>query len=109
MPAGAAQVAPMRHKGLLVGHFFLAGKARGGEFTDEDEEILVLFAAQAAWRALNGATITTAKGSSGPTPGDAATPSGSLLRRKFIEVFEAPEPPDEIIELACPVRAGRFD
>ena len=53
MPAGAAQVAPMRHKGLLVGHFFLAGKARGGEFTDEDEEILVLFAAQAATAIAN--------------------------------------------------------
>ena len=48
MPAGAAQVAPMRHKGLLVGHFFLAGKARGGEFTEEDEEILALLASQSA-------------------------------------------------------------
>jgi len=31
-----------------MGNFFLGGKAGGGEFTREDEEVLVLFAAQAA-------------------------------------------------------------
>ncbi len=41
------QGTPMRHRGLDVGHFFLGEKACGGEFTDEDEEVLVLLAAQA--------------------------------------------------------------
>ena len=38
----------MRHRGKLVGSFWLADKVDGTEFTDEDEEILVLFASQAA-------------------------------------------------------------
>ena len=42
------QGTPMRHMGADVGNFFLADKADGEEFTDHDEEILVLFAAQAA-------------------------------------------------------------
>ncbi len=42
------QGTPMRHRGTDVGHFFLADKAGGEAFTDEDEEVLVLFAAQAA-------------------------------------------------------------
>ncbi|MCY4602499.1 MAG: GAF domain-containing protein [Acidobacteria bacterium] len=39
---------PMRHRGADVGSFFLAEKADGEEFTDDDEEVLVLFAPQAA-------------------------------------------------------------
>ena len=39
---------PMRHRGMYIGTFFLAGKEGGEGFTDEDEEVLVLFAAQAA-------------------------------------------------------------
>ena len=42
------QGTPMRHRGVQVGNFFLAEKEGGGEFTDEDEELLVLFASQAA-------------------------------------------------------------
>ena len=42
------QGTPMRHRGADVGHFFLADKANGEEFTDEDEEALILFASQAA-------------------------------------------------------------
>ena len=38
----------MRHGGLHVGNFFLGEKEGGEEFTDDDEEVLVLFAAQAA-------------------------------------------------------------
>ncbi|MDE2887197.1 MAG: response regulator [Gemmatimonadota bacterium] len=40
--------APIRHRGESVGNFFLAGKVSGPEFTDEDEETLVMFASQAA-------------------------------------------------------------
>ena len=39
---------PMRHRGEQVGNFFLSGKADAQVFTDEDEEVLGLFAAQAA-------------------------------------------------------------
>ncbi|MDE0357251.1 MAG: response regulator [Gammaproteobacteria bacterium] len=42
------QGTPMRHRGEQFGNFFLADKEDGGAFTAEDEEILVLFASQAA-------------------------------------------------------------
>ena len=38
----------MRHRGVDVGNFFLADKADGQVFTDADEEVLTLFASQAA-------------------------------------------------------------
>ena len=42
------QSAPMRHRGVHVGSFHLANKKGEQEFTDKDEEVLVLFASQAA-------------------------------------------------------------
>ena len=48
IPCRTFQGTPMRHGGVNVGNFFLGEKEGGGEFTDEDEEVLVLFAAQAA-------------------------------------------------------------
>ncbi len=42
------QGTPMRHRGEHVGNFFLGDKEGGQEFTSEDEEILVMFASQAA-------------------------------------------------------------
>ena len=51
-----AQGTPMRHRGVHVGNFFLAGKAGGREFTNEDEELLALFAAQAATAIANART-----------------------------------------------------
>ena len=39
---------PMHHRDVHVGNFFLADKEGGQAFTDEDEEVLVLFASQAA-------------------------------------------------------------
>ncbi len=53
IPQGAFQATPMRHRGVPVGYFFLARKDGGREFTDGDEEILVLFAAQAATAIAN--------------------------------------------------------
>ena len=41
-------VVPMRHRGTHVGSFFLANKEGAEEFPVEDEEVLVMFAAQAA-------------------------------------------------------------
>ena len=48
IPSQAFQGTPMRHRGEHVGTFFLAGKEDSGEFTSDDEEVLMLFAAQAA-------------------------------------------------------------
>ena len=50
------QGAPMRHRGVQVGNFFLGEKRTGPEFTAEDEEVLVLFAAQAAAAIANART-----------------------------------------------------
>ena len=46
--AHAFMAAPMRHRGELVGMFFLAEKPDGEAFNDDDEEVLMLFASQAA-------------------------------------------------------------
>ena len=41
-------VAPIRHAGVGVGTIYLAHETGGGEFTQEDEETLVMFASHAA-------------------------------------------------------------
>ena len=48
LPSTPFQGTPMRHRGKHVGNFYLAEKEGGRDFTDADEEVLVLFAAQAA-------------------------------------------------------------
>ena len=53
LPSGPFLGTPMRHRGVLIGHFFLVKKAGGREFTDEDQEILMLFASQAATAIAN--------------------------------------------------------
>ena len=50
------QMTPMRHLGAHVGHFFLGEKEGALAFTDEDEEVLVLFASQAATAIANAHT-----------------------------------------------------
>jgi len=50
------QATPMHHRGVNVGNFVLAGKVGGREFSSEDEEVLVLFAAQAATAIANART-----------------------------------------------------
>ena len=56
MRATTFQGTPMRHRDVAVGHFFLAEKDGGQEFTPDDEEVLVLFAAQAATAIANART-----------------------------------------------------
>ena len=53
---GTFQGTPMRHYGAHVGNFYLVEKEGGGAFTGEDEEILVLFASQAAAAIANART-----------------------------------------------------
>ncbi len=50
------QGTPMRHRGVEAGGFFLAEKADGEAFTDADEEVLTLFASQAASAIANART-----------------------------------------------------
>ena len=52
----AFQGTPMHHRGVNVGNFFLAEKVGGEEFTEEDEEVLMLFASQAAAAIANART-----------------------------------------------------
>ena len=47
---------PMRHRGVQVGNVFLGEKRTGPEFTAADEELLVLFASQAAAATANART-----------------------------------------------------
>ena len=47
------QGTPMRHRGVHVGNFFLAEKEGAAAFTDEDEEVLMLLASQAATAIAN--------------------------------------------------------
>ena len=56
MRSNTLQGTPMRHRGVHVGNFFLAEKEGGPEFTSEDEEVLVLFASQAATAIANART-----------------------------------------------------
>ncbi len=56
MRSKTLQATPMRHRGEQVGNFFLAEKEGGGEFTEEDEEVLMVFASQAATAIANART-----------------------------------------------------
>ena len=47
------QAVPLRHRDINVGNFFLAEKEGGRDFTSDDEEVLTLFAAQAATAIAN--------------------------------------------------------
>ena len=53
MRSQTLQCTPLLHRNVYVGSFFLAEKEAGPEFKDSDEEILVLFASQAATAMAN--------------------------------------------------------
>ena len=48
LSGSSLQATPIRHQGVHLGSLVLVGKEGGREFTDDDEEMLVLFASQAA-------------------------------------------------------------
>ena len=56
VPSKSFQGTPMHHRGSHVGNFFVCGKEDGPEFTSEDEEVLLIFAAQAATAIANART-----------------------------------------------------
>ena len=53
VPTDTFLCTPMRHRNVHVGNFSLAEKEGGQEFTNEDEEVLVMFAAQAGTAIAN--------------------------------------------------------
>ena len=56
VPLTTFQVTPMLHRGVRVGNFCLGQKEGGAPFSDADEEVLVLFASQAATAIANART-----------------------------------------------------
>ena len=61
------QCTPMRHRDVRVGNFFLGEKEGGPEFTDADEELLVLFARRRRPRPSPTPAPTGASSGPGPT------------------------------------------
>ncbi len=53
VPATSVLIAPIRHQGVGVGTIYLAHGLDGREFTQEDEDTLVLFASQAGMAIAN--------------------------------------------------------
>ena len=53
MPSKTMVGTPLQHRDMNVGNFFLGEKEGGREFTQADEEVLTLFAAQAATAIAN--------------------------------------------------------
>ncbi|MDE2667741.1 MAG: response regulator [Acidobacteriota bacterium] len=56
VPSKTFQGTPMYHQGVNFGNFLLCGKEGSGEFTSEDEQVLVLFASQVAAAIANART-----------------------------------------------------
>ena len=56
LPQGTFQGTPMCHRGVHVGNFYLMEKEGGDKFSREDEEVLRLFASQAATVIANART-----------------------------------------------------
>ncbi|MDE0127135.1 MAG: ATP-binding protein [Bryobacterales bacterium] len=115
---------PIVHRGVRVGHFFLGQKEGARPFTDEDEEILVLFASQAATAITNARTYRAERRARadlealvdtspvGVVVFEARTGRPVLLNReakRFAGVLGAPgEAPELLLEvLTCRFSGGR--
>ena len=124
MRAKSFQGTPMRHRGVHVGIFFLAGKEGEAGFTAEDEEVLVLFASQAATAIVNARTYRDEQRARadlealvetspiGVVVFDAATGSPVSFNRearRIVEGLRLPgRPPEALLEvLTCRRADGR--
>ena len=124
LPSSTFQGTPMRHRGAYVGNFYLTEKEGGEAFTVEDEELLVLFAAQAATAIANARTYRAEQRARadlealvetspvGVAVFDAAT--GGLLslnleaKRMMGSLSEPGQTPEQFLEnLACRRADGR--
>ena len=115
---------PMRHRSEHVGNFYLSGKEDGRAFTDADEDVLVLFAAQAATAIANARTYRDVERARadlaalietspvGVAVFDAATGqpvSFNREARRLVEGLRTPgRPPEQLLEvITCRHADGR--
>ena len=115
------QGTPMRHRDVLVGHFFVAEKEGAAAFTAEDEEVLVLFASQAATAIANARTYRDERRARadlealietspvGVVVFDARTGRPASVNREARRIVEglrtAGRPPEELLEVVTCRRA----
>ena len=120
LPWGTFQGTPMRHRGQHVGNFYLVEKEAGGTFTDEDENLLVLFATHAAAAIANARTYRAERRARadlealvetspvGVAVFDAATGRPVSLNREARRIMEALRMPGEPSEQLLQVVVCRF-
>ena len=114
-PVGTFLGAPIRHRGRHVGNLYLSDKQGGLEFTQEDEETLQMFAAQAALVIANArrlrderrarADLETLVNTSpvGVVVFDARTGSPVSLNREARRIVDGLRNPDQSAELLLDV------
>ena len=124
LPPCPFMCAPMRHRDVHVGHFFLGDKAGGQPFTDEDEELLTLFASQAATAIANARAHRDERRARGDLEAlvetspvgvvvfDAKSGRPASFNREARRIVEAlrtgDRPPESLLEvLACRFADGR--
>ena len=113
--------APIFHRGARVGHVFMGDKDGGEEFTQEDEETLVMFASQAALVIANArrhreerqaradleALVNTSP--VGVVIFDAGTGRMASFNREAVRIVDSlrdgDQPPEELLEVVTCVRA----
>ncbi len=122
--SGSLHGTPMHHRGEYLGHFFLGDKEDGEGFTDEDEEILVLFASQAATAIANARTYrdveraradlealveTSPVGVAVFDAGTGHPVSFNREARRIVEGLRTPgRPPEQLLEvITCRYADGR--
>ncbi|MCY4025520.1 MAG: response regulator [Acidobacteria bacterium] len=122
--SGSLQATPMRHRGRRLGTFCLIEKEGAGEFTSEDEELLVLFASQAATAVANArahrdeqrarARLEALVDTSPVGVAVFDAPTGGLVSinreaRRMAESLLTPgEPPEQLLEvMRCRLPDGR--
>ena len=120
LPSKTFQGTPMRHRGVHVGNFYLVEKEGGEEFTDEDEEVLVLFASQAATAIANARTCRAEREARadlealvetspvGVAVFDAQTGRPVSCNREARRILECPRPPGRSPEHPLQVMTRRF-
>ena len=112
---------PMFHRGVRVGHVFVGDREDGGEFTQEDEETLVMFASQAALVIANARTHreerqaradleTLVKTSPvGVVVFDAQTGEMASFNRETMRIVDGlrdeGQPPEDLLEVVTCVRS----
>ncbi len=111
---------PLRHLDADVGNFFLGDKQGGAEFTDEDEQVLLLFAAQAAAAIVNARTYRAEQRARadletlvetspvGVAVFDAKTGRMVLVNREARRMFEVLRTPGHSVEQLLEVLTCRF-